>query len=478
MPDLDFTPPFKTVDEYRQHLERETGLRYHPVTLEALDVAPGFTEDDFGILDEVDPSIRALVETLPPQDRPILPPEPSPAVVQRAGIFLDTLDARHAAGEHPQNGHLFCRTCRPSYARGSLLRRLTLDLRFDPTIIDMRGTGWRYADGTTDATEDDTWRLQSIDELRTQAAPDMLVDRVLPAGSYGLITGRDGTYKTFLALDMACALASGQESWRGRDVGPWGPTTVYLLAGEGAGQIPARIDAWAEHHGVDVADLTDTFKILPRVPDLYAGGPGFEAVLAQAAVDKPVLIIVDTLRRASGGADQNASRDMGLVVDRLHRLQEASGGTVLVIAHTDKGDNDTRGASNIEDDADFVLHVRRKDGPLRQELTVAKMKDAADDFSSTTYPVAVGGSIVLADDAQDVAVAWASTTPRSRTIGALRQLVDPEGPAGIATLTGGGEKPALDRGSVYRALVELHREGAVEKVGQKYRLVEGWEETL
>ena len=414
-----------------------------------------------------------------PFDDEPLPPEPPAHLTQRAAIFLDTLDHRHAAGQHPHDGHLFCRSCRPSYARLSLLRRLVLDPRFDPLTIDMTGSGWRFADGTTDLDGDDTWRLQSIEELRALAAPEMLIDGVLPAKSYGILSGRDGTYKTFTSLDWGCTLAAGLDAWRGRDVGPEEPSTVYLLAGEGAGQIPARVDAWAEHNGVD-PDALSGLRILPRVPDLYTGGPGFEAVLEQARRDQPVLIVVDTLRRASGPADQNSSRDMGLVVDRLHALQEASGGTVLVIAHTDKGDNDTRGASSIEDDADFVVHVKRKDEPLRQEMTVTKMKDAADDFRLTTYPVSVGASIVLADEPDEVPVAWSSTSPRSRVIGALRSLA-PKGlvsQAEIKAVVDDDGHDEMNRGTVSKQIARLIEEGAVVKDGQRYGLVEGWEETL
>ena len=51
-------------------------------------------------------------------------------------------------------------------------------------------------------------------------------------------------------------------------------------------------------------------------------------------------------------------------------------GTVLAVAHTDKGDHDTRGYSGIEDDADVVWAPNASDMFLTLELT--KMKDGPD----------------------------------------------------------------------------------------------------
>lgn len=384
--------------KFHAEVERENeALRRHPITGEPLDIGPGTTADDFlGLPEDFD-----------------LPA----AVTQRTDLFSATLSSHHADGQHPNGGHIFCSSCRP-LGWLSLARKLTLDFRFDPTTIDVQAKGWIFADGTTDAEEAGS-RFLTLAELRDLQAPEMLIDRVLPASSYGILSGRDGTWKTFLALDLGCTLAAGLEGWRGEDVGPWDPSPVLFLAGEGAGQLPSRVDAWCAHNGVDQERL-ESLTFMPSVPNLFTGGPAYDAVLDWATEHQPELIVVDTLRRASGAADQNSARDMGLVVDRIHALKEASGGTVLVVAHTDKGDNDTRGASNVEDDADFVLHVKRKEGPLRQELSVTKMKDAPDDFTLTTYPTAVSESIVLADQPDELAIAWTSTSMDNRIAGALR----------------------------------------------------------
>ena len=89
-------------------------------------------------------------------------------------------------------------------------------------------------------------------------------------------------------------------------------------------------------------------------------------------------MVFDTLRRMSGGAEGNSS-DMGVVVDNIDRVRRSmDDGTVLVPAHTDKGDNDTRGYSGIEDDADTVWASRRSGKLLETRVSCEKMKDAPD----------------------------------------------------------------------------------------------------
>lgn len=224
-----------------------------------------------------------------------------------------------------------------------------------------------------------------IDDLPT---PDPLIRGVLNRHSYAVLRGRDGTYKTFVALDWSLSLAAGR-AWQGRAAEQ---VRVLYIAGEGAYGLATRIAAWEHHTGTKVDP--DWFHVLPRAVNLYKG-PEF-ASLAQVVQDGGYgLVVVDTLRRAAGGADGNSS-DMGVVVDRLDRLKRATtDGSVLVIAHTDKGDNDTRGYSGIEDDADIVWHCKLEDDQENVGLKNTKMKDGPDGDFFPLFARPVKDSIVL-----------------------------------------------------------------------------------
>lgn len=237
-------------------------------------------------------------------------------------------------------------------------------------------------------------RWLDLAALEALEPPSYLIDRKVPDHSVGYITGRDGTYKTFLALDFALTLAA-----RGEKV-------VYLV-GEGANGFASRIGAWLAHHAVDRAKVAENLIVRNGTVNLFAQGPDFANLLEKVSETMPKLVVVDTLARSIAGADESSNSDMSLVTKGLDALKEASGGTVLVIAHTDKGDNDARGASAIEDNADFVLHNVAKGGEIR--VTVEKMKDGSRGERFDFVPKGVGSSVVLVPPTQADVKAVASS---------------------------------------------------------------------
>jgi hypothetical protein len=87
---------------------------------------------------------------------------------------------------------------------------------------------------------------------------------------------------------------------------------------------------------------------------------------------------------------------MGVVVDNLDRVKRLTAdGTVLAVAHTGKGDNDTRGFSSIEDDADIVWSVKREGDLKEVRLTCVKMKDDPDGHKIDLRLRAEGESLVV-----------------------------------------------------------------------------------
>ncbi|MBC7593281.1 MAG: AAA family ATPase, partial [Kineosporiaceae bacterium] len=136
-------------------------------------------------------------------------------------------------------------------------------------------------------------------------------------------------------------------------------------------------------------------------PNMFAGGEDYRYLLALARRERPDVIVLDTLALSSGAADQQSAKDMGMIHDRAAILAEASGGVVIIIAHTDKGDNDARGSSVIEDNSDFVIHCDRKDND-HVEVTVAKRKDAEDNWrfhlGVSTVDLGLGQSSLILKD--------------------------------------------------------------------------------
>jgi len=244
-------------------------------------------------------------------------------------------------------------------------------------------------------------------------APPM-IPGVLNQGSLTMLVGRDSTFKTFIALDWALCLATGT-AWGDKKVEmpDFRPSVLYVAA-EGAYTLKTRIEAWEAHRDVDVSKgrgvtyksgpnkgaIQETFHVLPKAINLYDGPQVDDFVNLIRSHSDVGLVVIDTLRRVSGGADQNGS-DMGVIIDNMTRIKEATqGGSVIVIAHTDKNDNDTRGSSLLEDDSDIVWHSKL-DGKGEVRLINRKMKDGPEHPEMHFRTQIVGKSLVMQSDPFD-----------------------------------------------------------------------------
>jgi len=215
-------------------------------------------------------------------------------------------------------------------------------------------------------------------DLRDQDPPAWLIRDLLPEVSLVGLVGPGGAYKSFVALDLALAVASGAEEWAGRPISKLGLPVVYV-SGEGA--IGGRIRAWeARHPGVDVGDqfiACDTVDL----GDDDSRNRLVETIDDLTAVP-PALIVFDTFARATPGRDENSSRDMGEIVRVCDALKERYQCCVVLIHHTAKGSGQWRGSnavmfaldtsltmSNTRSGAKIVLD-RQKDGETGQVWSV------------------------------------------------------------------------------------------------------------
>jgi hypothetical protein len=309
-------------------------------------------------------------------------------------------------------------------------------------------------DPTAEVETDDDEYLDR-DQLRDLPVPEPLIDGILNRYSYVLLIGRDHTYKTFTALDWALCLATGKQ-WQGQAVEQ---ARVLYIAGEGAYGLAKRIDAWEYAWGRKVP--ADRFTVRTSAVNLYRGGPALERLLERLSEGEYDLTVVDTLRRASGGANGNDT-DMGLVVDNLERIKRATDtGSVLVIAHTDKGDNDARGFSGIEDDADIVWHAKADDaGNLTLKNT--KQKDQAEHHDLQLHMAPALDSLVIeAASAADTV----STESEAALLVTMREMFSQTG----ATSTELLEATGMAKSTYYRARNKCLSNGLITNSGTKSR---------
>jgi hypothetical protein len=179
--------------------------------------------------------------------------------------------------------------------------------------------------------------------------------------------------KTQFATDLSFKIATGDE-WFGRKVKHG---KVLYLAIEKGRVTKKRFRALQRLHGnirPPVAISTTPFGLSDRTQV-----DGVIAAAQQMADELPVvLIVVDTLNRATAGIDENSAGLMGQVFNSLTRIAEETGAAILVLHHNVKGGSGLRGSTVIAASADVVISLDRlKDDDLR-EATVDHANDTAE----------------------------------------------------------------------------------------------------
>jgi hypothetical protein len=215
------------------------------------------------------------------------------------------------------------------------------------------------------------FRLLSSEELARQKPLNWIVKHVLPETGLAIIYGQSGTGKSFLTLDLACAVSGGAAEWFDQKINP---CKVTYCALEGQAGMTKRVEAWEVHHKKR-APTGLRFIIQPF--DLLEDDVVPSLAHAIAEVGTSGIIILDTLARAAPSVDENSSKEMGTVIHRAAALQEITGGLVLLVAHAGKDQNrGLRGHSSLFAAADVVIKVNRNMSQRGWELE--KSKDDTD----------------------------------------------------------------------------------------------------
>jgi len=211
-----------------------------------------------------------------------------------------------------------------------------------------------------------------VDLLGQKQSLNWLIEHWLEQGTFALLVGAEGSFKSFLAIDWALSIATGQE-WNGCRVAPG---RVLYIAGEGHTGVIRRMRGWSDHHG-RVAD------------DVFLGHGSVELVTPSDVVrledylrdEQWALIVIDTLARNFGPGSENDAETMSAAIASVDRIRKSSGATVLVVHHAPlegrrEGKLRPRGSSALSGAADAIFtcsHDQHSD-----VITVAstKQKDA------------------------------------------------------------------------------------------------------
>lgn len=209
------------------------------------------------------------------------------------------------------------------------------------------------------------------------AAPEWLIPDCLPTGAYALLVGASGTFKTFIALDIALSIATGVDfPWAGNwpAIGSSGP--VLFSVGEGRPEFRKRVVAWEKRYWkgrhADGLVLADPVPLIQEDLNPYIDG-------ALAMSEKGYkLVVIDTVGRAMQGTNENAQEYASAFTKMVETMQRELGCAVLALHHTGHDAHRARGSSVFQADADTVLLTERAGKEMTVALSMAKQKDAAE----------------------------------------------------------------------------------------------------
>lgn len=294
-----------------------------------------------------------------------------------------------------------------------------------------------------------------------------LIDGLWGDQAVGIVGGEPKCCKSFLALDIAVAVASGTPCLRRFPVARTG--RVLLFAAEDAlGVVRCRLDGICAAAGVDLAKL-DLDVI--TAPTLRIDTPDDQARLADTlAALSPTLLILDPFVRLHR-IDENVCSEVAPLLAYLRDLQRRFALAILVVHHARKGAGRARAGQALRGSSEFhawidsAIYLRRTDNELT--LTVEHRAEP----SHGPIPVqlvANGAALALTTEVPPPSSAPAdpepAATPAQRIAVALADL------DGAVTLDQLRRACRMRTQTLCDALAELVRAGRVLKSEAGYRL--------
>ena len=291
-----------------------------------------------------------------------------------------------------------------------------------------------------------------------------LVEGLWGRQAVGIIGGEPKCGKSFLALDLAVAVAAGVPCLRRFPSVQPGP--VLMFAAEDAGHIVRRrlqgisAAADADFEALDIAVIDVPVLRLDHAADR-------KRLVETVERHGPSLLVLDPLVRLHG-VDENAVSEIAPILGFLRDVQRRSGAAVLLVHHARKSaasrpGQALRGSSELHAWGDNNLYLRRRDGKIVMTVEHRAAPGLAD------------VAIELADDGQGPALRLRQQdpddsgperpTPEERVVQALADSGAPLTQVQIR------KRVAARNATVGETLHKLVREGTVERAaGSCYRL--------
>ena len=225
--------------------------------------------------------------------------------------------------------------------------------------------------------------IESWDDIEDEPV-EWLIKDLLPRRSLVALYGPPGSFKSFVALSIAEAIATGNE-WMGREIET--PGAVLYICGEGFGGVGARIKACKIYNktpaGTEIYVIRAALNLRSSADDFDLLMASIKELMERTGVQFE-LVQIDTLARAFGAGNENNSEDMAAFIHNTGRIQRMLGCSLMVVHHSGKDAlKGLRGHSSLLGAVDTQLELAKIDSVPNPAsdiagsaiLTVSKQKD-------------------------------------------------------------------------------------------------------
>ena len=202
------------------------------------------------------------------------------------------------------------------------------------------------------------------------SAPSWLIEGLWGAQAVGIIGGEPKCCKSFLALDLAVAVASGAPCLRRFPAGQCGPVLMFA-AEDDALVVRQRLEGIAAAAGVDFESLDVHLITVPALRlDRHDDRQALAATVAEL---QPKLLVLDPFVRLHC-IDENAAAEVAPLLAYLRHLQRELHTAVALVHHARKGAAHERGGQALRGSSEFHawgdsnLYMRRIGGQLQLSI--------------------------------------------------------------------------------------------------------------
>lgn len=204
------------------------------------------------------------------------------------------------------------------------------------------------------------FKRYSLREFIKRPAKEWLVNGLIAKGEMAMIFGEAGSGKTFVTIDMIYSAITARMFANQFSIPR--PLVVAYCAGEGVSGLPGRFTAAGNHYQVWDTEAENNLHLFTSVPQLF-----------EADIDTTIyrfvdewkadnlgpldLLVLDTLHSSTFGADENHSKDVGIIKRATQYAIAELGCTVLFDHHANRAGG-YRGSSAFHGDMDSMIQTR------------------------------------------------------------------------------------------------------------------------